>query len=220
MTAGADLTGRVFGKLTVAGPGERYTCSSKDGPISFRRWLCKCVCGTQVLLTTNYLKSGRRTACVECNLPPVRSSTRLYEYRSFRAMHERCSDDRHPYWHRYGGRGISVCERWHHFPNFVEDMGKRPIGLSLDRINNDGNYEPENCRWATRAEQNSNKSTARIVTAFGKTASVTEWAKTAGISRGAMYTRLKKGLDAERTVSVPARPGQRFNRSVHTSADK
>lgn len=84
------------------------------------------------------------------------SRTPIYE--SWKAMRKRCLNPNAPKYRLYGGRGITICERWDYFENFREDMGERPIGLSLDRIDNDGNYEPGNCRWATQKEQQNNRS--------------------------------------------------------------
>jgi|ERR1044071_9434586 len=83
-------------------------------------------------------------------------------YRTWRAMKERCSNPNHRYFYNYGGRGISVCERWQRFEAFLEDMGERPMDCGIDRINNDGNYEPGNCRWATRREQSRNMRTTKL----------------------------------------------------------
>lgn len=85
-----------------------------------------------------------------------RNGNKTPTYRSWNAMLCRCTHPTNKMYHAYGGRGITVCERWMTFANFLADMGERPAGLTLDRINNDGNYEPDNCKWATRSEQNSN----------------------------------------------------------------
>src|SRR5258706_7634622 len=85
--------------------------------------------------------------------PRKRYRSRMPEYRSWYSMKQRCNYRHETHYEYYGGRGITVCERWAIFENFLEDMGKRPAGTSLDRINNEGNYEPNNCRWATQAQQ-------------------------------------------------------------------
>jgi hypothetical protein len=86
------------------------------------------------------------------------------EYVAWMHMRARCLKSNHPSYHRYGGRGITICDRWDNFANFVADMGPRPAGLEIDRINNDGNYEPGNCRWATRKQQMRNTSANRLIT--------------------------------------------------------
>lgn len=128
------------------------------------------------------------------SLPARLTKRNLPEYSVWRSMVARCC---HPYvkcYPRYGGRGISVCERWHTFENFYADMGSRPSSKhSIDRIDNSGNYEPSNCRWATIAEQNNN--TRRNILLFfqGKTQTITQWAREAGIDGQTIKNRIAKG---------------------------
>jgi hypothetical protein len=107
-------------------------------------------------------------------------------------MMERCYSQADPAYKNYGGRGITVCERWHNFVNFFNDMGDPPNGRSLDRINNDSNYQPDNCRWTTPKEQAKNSRKPRQLTYAGETLNLTEWAERLGISRMAVATRLDK----------------------------
>src|SRR6266849_4946256 len=101
--------------------------------------------------------------------PPTRT------YMAWLSMRKRCMNPRNKYFHRYGGRGIKVCKRWDNYSLFLSDMGEVPSGLTLDRKNNDGNYEPGNCRWATKKEQSHNSSRAKKITFGGKTLCVREW---------------------------------------------
>lgn len=129
-------------------------------------------------------------------------------YASWRSMKNRCSNRSLDCWPRYGGRGISVCERWAvSFIHFLKDMGVRPEGTSIDRIDNDGNYTPENCRWATRLEQgrNCSKKNKRLVTWFGKTMCVAEWSRETGISETTLFRRLDGGWSAEKALTTPSR---------------
>jgi hypothetical protein len=114
------------------------------------------------------------------------------EHRSWTAMRTRCNNPKQLAWPNYGGRGITVCERWDSFENFLADMGERPSGCSLDRIDNNGNYEPGNCRWATKAEQSNNRRTNIFVTHDGETLTITQWCTRLGISNGAVRTRMSK----------------------------
>ena len=118
------------------------------------------------------------------------SGTRIYE--TYKAMLSRCFYKKHPSYHRYGGRGITVCKRWMKFENFLKDMGAVPIGekrMTLDRINNNGNYCPRNCKWSTYLEQARNRSTCRKIK--GKT--ISEWSESLCVSRRTVIRRYNKG---------------------------
>ena len=151
MAIGQELTGQTFGKLTVLGLGPNR------GPK--RRWRCQCECGRETLSQTSDLIAGKATGCRSCAVKRHGNTAfggwQTPTYRSWDSMKQRCENPNAIGYHRYGGRGITVCIRWREcFENFLADMGERPEGTSIDRINGDGNYEPSNCRWATRSEQN------------------------------------------------------------------
>jgi hypothetical protein len=110
-------------------------------------------------------------------------------------MWQRCYNDKHHKFARYGGRGITVCDRWSSFLTFISDMGPRPIGTSIDRINNDGNYEPSNCRWATPKEQAQNTSKNVLISFNGEICCASEWERRLGIGRCTIINRAKKGKD-------------------------
>lgn len=123
------------------------------------RWLCLCSCGNEKIVV-----QFRNSPVISCGC--VTPTGRKYDrsglsntplYWVWHQLVERCNNPKNPAFKHYGARGISVCERWLHFSNFVKDMGERPEGLEIDRMDNDGNYEPGNCRWATRKEQLENK---------------------------------------------------------------
>ncbi len=149
-----DLVGRKFGRLTVGSLAER------DGPGN-ASWNCNCDCGNTVTVRSNQLVTGKTASC-GCLRDELRIKHGLClsrTYNSWCAMIQRCTNPRAPSYPRYGGRGIKICDRWRDsFESFLADMGERPARMTLDRYpNNDGNYEPGNCRWATRADQNRNR---------------------------------------------------------------
>jgi len=150
-----DLTGEKFGFLTALRPD-----GSQNGSIV---WLCLCDCGSHHHVARYNLITGGTKSC-GCqkyknmhnkvhghSYPPTRT------YESWAAMIQRCTNPKHVDWHRYGGRGIKVCKRWMTFANFLADMGERGDGLTLDRIDPDGDYKPSNCRWASWKEQRINQ---------------------------------------------------------------
>ena len=145
-------------------------------------------------------------------IPSSRMSTKKKylngEYRSpeyivWASMKNRCLSESNPSYGHYGGRGIRVCERWLSFENFLSDMGRRPLGTSIDRIDNDGNYEPGNCRWATRLQQASNTSRITPITFGGITDSVLGWARRIGIAQKTLVRRIELGWTTAEALTTP-----------------
>lgn len=129
----------------------------------------------------------------------AKGATRPPEYHVWAQMIARCENPNYKCWNNYGGRGIQVCERWRtSFSSFLEDMGQRPTsGHQLDRINNNGDYCPENCRWATRIENNANKRDNHVLTVGGTSMCIAEWARELGLRPGQIHNRLRRGWSVE-----------------------
>lgn len=152
-----DITGRVFGRLTAV--------RLLNKPKNHWYWLFQCACGNSIKARGSHVTAGRTSSCgcfrKECRMTHGHSRSRSRPsptYSSWASMIGRCCNPNSAVFHYYGGRGITVCERWKKFENFLADMGERPSpDLSLDRIDNNGNYEPGNCRWATWDVQCANK---------------------------------------------------------------
>lgn len=136
-------------------------------------------------------------------------------YRCWQTIRQRCYNKNHDQYKNYGGRGISVCGRWlESFENFLADMGEKPSAShSIDRINNDGNYEPSNCRWSTSKEQCSNRRGLNMITHAGETRPLDVWSKSLGFHPATIRTRLKTGLTFEQAISIP-----KFSRSAMKAA--
>lgn len=194
-----DIAGKTFGRWAVLAPSG----SKDDG----KTWQCVCACGHRRVVRGKDLRSGRSTSCGCASRERSTKHGRKNspEYSSWQAMIARCTRPSHGAYHRYGGRGIKICDRWRHsFEDFFADMGPRPEGLTLDRIDTNGHYEPGNCRWATRAEQSRNQRTNVLLSAFGKTMCAAAWAKEIGVTRTCIWLRLRRGWSVEKALS--ARP--------------
>ena len=127
------------------------------------------------------------------------------EYQAWSDIKRRCHNPNEKRYAKYGGRGIKVCKRWREsFLNFFEDMGIRPQGKSIDRINNDGDYEPSNCRWATRIEQSNNRTNTRKLEYNGETKTAAQWDRTMGLGAGTIFKRIKyRGWTVDAAISTP-----------------
>jgi hypothetical protein len=189
-----NLIGQRFGRWTVVGPAQTRAAY----------WSCHCECGTTRDVDQVSLLRAHSKSCGCTRNTPTHGMCGAPEYRIWAAMRSRCNDPKTATFHNYGGRGIVVCERWKSFEAFYADMGPRPSSKhTLDRINNDGNYEPGNCRWATRQEQANNMRTCVRLSHDGKTHTLAEWARETGMSQGALLSRLKRGWSIDRTLTTP-----------------
>jgi len=188
-----NIFGQRFGRLSVLDRGENK--GKQYG------WICICDCGKTVNVNGNSLRSGRTKSCGCLRAESLSQLAKKHglvnspEYGVWQAMKKRCYDAKNSDYARYGGRGITVCDRWiNSFENFISDMGKRPNGYSIDRINVDGNYEPSNCKWASSVEQANNKSNNAKYTYGAETHTIAEWAKIGSIPQTLLRTRLVKGM--------------------------
>lgn len=200
-TPAKDLTGETFTRLTVVGRGRLA-----NGDLG---WECLCSCGKTVNLYGHTLISGNNRSC-GCLLQETRDKKhkllRNRCYRSWNAMKDRCLNTKSPQYQRYGGRGITICDRWaNSFDAFLEDMGDRPEGASIDRIDNDKGYEPGNCRWSDSKSQGRNRRVNRLVTAFGETKPISAWVDDPRcvVGKHCILHRLNSGWEGDRVVTTP-----------------
>jgi hypothetical protein len=190
-----EMIGQVFEMLTVM----EYAGSKKTSTY----YLCQCSCGNKITTTRRWLINGRAKSCgCSKNNFISRSNTRhgesqpgkkTVEYMTWNGIKNRCYNEKDHNYDKYGGRGISVCSRWiESYDNFLSDMGRRPPGkYSLDRIDNNKGYSPDNCRWATNKEQSRNTRTNRIIEFKGQEMTLTEWSETLGLKVFTLAMKLK-----------------------------
>jgi hypothetical protein len=197
-----DISGTVFGRLTVL---SRSTESHKHGQA---HWVCRCSCGTKTTVAGDMLRRGRSKSCgcLRAEMSADRARTHglsaTTEHKSWRHMLGRCRNKSDRGWPNYGGRGITVCDRWDSFENFMADMGPKPSPAhSIDRIDNDKGYEPGNCRWATSVEQNNNRRSSKVIEHNGIRRSLAQWAEAIGVQAGTIAWRLKSGWPTERAIN-------------------
>jgi len=203
MTRRYDLTGKRFGRLVALHPDK-----NEKGR---RVWKCQCDCGNVSYPLTSNLVLGGTNSCgclfKEKLLKRITShgkaNTKIYKLWTY--MISRCHNPNDTCYDRYGGRGISVCDEWHDFEQFYADMGNCPDGMSIDRIDNDGNYEPDNCRWATIIQQANNKSSNAMIEFNGERMSMMDWSRKLGISYPALRHRRQRGWSVERMLTTPVK---------------
>lgn len=201
-----DLVGLRFGRLVVISRAGAYGRSSPT-------WHCVCDCETKVEIPGRRLHSGRTQSCgclrremSAARLPPLprHGLSDTPTYGTYESMLTRCYNPHREGWKNYGGRGITVCDRWRaSFENFLADMGERPAGLTLERKDNDGPYSPENCIWATRSEQARNTRNTVWLNVGGERLTVSEAAREAGIKPVTLHSRLRLGWDLTKALTTP-----------------
>jgi hypothetical protein len=211
--------GQSFHKWSIVDP--TYIYRHKN-----RYVVCQCVCGIVKEVAVVHLVHGRSRACHSCGAkegaidrakstyrgtPPVNlqhghthTGYKSPTYRSWGAMLARCENPKHRKWRWYGGRGITVCEQWHTFTNFLADMGERPPGKTLDRKENTLGYFPENCRWATIKQQHRNSTRNRLITFGGITHPLVVWTEITGLAWVCIRWRLDHGWSIEETLTIPS----------------
>ena len=172
-------------------------------------WLFKCQCGNKKVINVSSVKTGHIKSCgclqkeMMKNRMIIHGMSYTKEYSIWGNMKDRCYNKKSKEYKNYGDRGIKVCNRWMKFENFYKDMGKKPVKKSLDRINNNNNYKPNNCRWATRKEQNNNKRNNYLLTFNNKTMTIAEWSDKLDINYSTLRGRLKLGWSAKKTLTTP-----------------
>ncbi len=200
-----DITGQRFARLLVLGFAGRERKHSK--------WFCKCDCGSITKVSANQLRtdSTKSCGCLKDETTSKRNTTHgmcgTPEYIAYGNMKMRCYNPNDARYSDYGGRGIKVCERWHKFENFLADMGLKPSPAhSLDRIDFNGDYCPENCRWETDLIQAQNRRPVRFLTLKGETLPISEWARRMKILPGQIIRRIRYGWTVEQALMTPVRP--------------
>lgn len=201
-----DLTGKRFGRLVVQ---QRAPRESRVKP----RWACVCDCGKETVVFGSQLRSGQTKSCGclanDGSSRRTHGASRSKLYNAWKTMHARCRNPSNARWERYGGRGIAVCSSWTGaggFAAFMADMGPRPSDRhSIERIDNDGNYEPGNCKWGLPETQNRNRGNNLLVTHEGETKTLAEWSRSSPVSEQVIRSRfVLRGWNFEDALNTPA----------------
>lgn len=210
--------GDKIGRLTVTGVSKKVPGTKQY------KTLCVCDCGVQKEVKTSDLKTARiqSCGCLARDIATTHGLSGTVEYVSWRHMIKRCYDHNNEKYSRYGGRGISVCLRWRESVRaFVDDMGLKPTRHhQIERVDNDGNYEPSNCEWATRKQQSQNTNRNVNLTFEGVTMCMAEWSRQLGIPYDLIRRRKLRGWTDERTLSTPADCGRLGSRMLEWNGQR
>lgn len=199
-----DRTGFLYGRLTVIAKTDGRV---KSGSVI---WLCRCSCGKETIASGSVLQSGQKISCgcyflevaaAKGRAKKIHGMTNTKAYRSWSGMKQRCYNKKNQKFPEYGGRGISVCERWSSFENFISDMGAPKEHESIDRVDVNGNYCPENCRWATQLEQQNNRRDNVIFEVNGERLTMAQYARKYGLNEDKIQQRLARGWSFNRAVA-------------------
>jgi hypothetical protein len=195
-----NRTGERYGRLTVV--KRAPNASERD---TNARWQCRCDCGKVTVAYGQDLTKGRVKSCGCFNAERIakHGMTRTPVYSVWVQMKARCENPQHPSFANYGGRGITVCEEWHDFRQFFADMGYRPRGLTIERIDNMAGYSKANCRWATMKQQQNNSRRNHRLELDGETRTISQWADHYGIQWDTIRSRLRYGWSIRKALTTP-----------------
>lgn len=219
VTTVKNRIGERVGILTVIERAENKIEASKSGKNSVRaQWLCQCDCGNRVVVSGHNLNKAlsnpnstagtRSCGCLMGKGGVKHGMAGSRTYVSWHSMVQRCTNPNYTSFETYGGRGITVCEKWKTFDGFYEDMGVRPPSLTLERRDVNKGYSKENCYWATMKQQGNNRRTNVLIEFNGKTQTLRQWADEIGLSPSAISNRLVRGWSIEKALSTPALKNQ------------
>lgn len=200
-----NLLGQKFTRLTVI---SESPIRSKAGNV---RWVCRCDCGTETMVETASLRRGTTKSCgclrkeIFINNATKHGYSKKTEHIAWEGMKRRCSNKNDRAYKHYGDRGITVCARWlNSFEAFLRDVGNRPSSKhSIDRIDNNGNYEPGNVKWSTQKEQNNNTRRNHILIFDGQRHTIPEWSEITGIKSATIHSRIIQRWSIEKTLTTP-----------------
>jgi len=201
-----DITGERFERLTVVSLNSlRITPYGSQVPV----WNCRCDCGNIKAIGGASLRQGtsRSCGCLHKERVTTHGMARDRNYKRWIGMMYRCYNPKCPHFDQWGGRGITVCERWHHYPNYAADIGLPPSPKhQLDRRENDGPYSPDNCRWSLPIVQANNTTRNIFIEHEGKTLTVSQWAREQGMNVTTLRQRLARGMEPRRALTQPIKP--------------
>jgi len=206
MSEAIDLKGKQFGRLRVI----RFLRLGHEAI-----WLCICNCGRTKEVPSSRLRSGYTKSCGCLHRERTRSMGLANKrhglcnsptYESWASARSRTLNPRSDHFQYYAGRGIDFSPEWQEFESFLRDMGERPPGTMLDRIDNNQGYRPGNCRWATPTESSNNRSSNRTITFMGQTATLAEWARRSNLSPATLWQRLKRGWPLAKAINRGEEP--------------
>lgn len=199
-----NLAGEQFGRLTVLQSAGRSLGNRRS------MWLCQCECGKTTVLPACKWRRTLSCGCARGTHHMSRSRT----FSTWRDMFQRCENPESPRYKHYGGRGIKVCPQWRQFEQFFQDMGERPDGLTIDRKDNNGDYTPANCRWATRKTQTENRRCTIWIEFNGVRKTRTQWARHIGMYPSVLAKRLKNNWPFEMAITLPPDPSKQRRRKA------
>ena len=204
----SEFVGRTFGRLLVV--------DVRVVGLTAQRLVCVCACGEETLAAAHQLRSGDKRSCGCLKRSVLGAAARTHghansrvsgyhnrAYGIWQAMKDRCSNPNRKDYKYYGGKGITFCLRWGSFENFLADMGEPPTGLTLDRKDSSKGYSPENCRWATRAEQTYNSTACLQIEHAGATRNLRAWLTLLNVKAATYYARRKKGMSIKQALGLP-----------------